>query len=137
MKKNIFIILVLILSAAFCKKNKETELNDPEWRKEALELSYHICEKLETCFQQEDLSKLKKDLLNYAKSEIKPEKCTEKTKKSRMYLLKGNDPLKIKEISRECSLQIQKFSCDEIRSGALRGSVPCEEMRKIQQGNGS
>lgn len=134
MKKNILLFLTLTLFVFNCRKQKDPELNDPDWRKEFLEISYNICEKLESCLTPDDLSEIKKDLQNYAKSEIKPEKCNEKTKKSRIYLLKGENPQKIKEVARNCSLEIQKFSCEEIRSGAIKSSIPCEEMRKIQQG---
>jgi len=134
MKKNILLFLILTLFVLDCKKHKELELNDPDWRKESLEISYNICEKLESCLTQEDLSEIKKDLQNYAKSEVKPEKCNEKTKKSRVYLLKGENPQKIKEIARNCYLEIQKFSCEEIRAGSIKRSIPCEEMKKIQQG---
>ena len=77
MKQNIFLITVLFLS--FCQKPKETELNDPEWRKESLEISYKICSKLGSCVV-DDFTKLKKGLQNYSKAEIKPEKYNSKTK---------------------------------------------------------
>ena len=134
MKKNILLFLTLTLFFFDCKKQKQPEFNDPDWRRESLEISYNICEKLESCLTQDDLSKIKKGLQNYAKSEVKPEKCNEKTKKSRAYILTGENPQKIKEVSRNCYLEIQKFSCEEIRAGAIKSSIPCEEMRKIQQG---
>ena len=112
---------------------KESEINDPEWRKESLEISYNICLKLESCVQ-DDFSKIKKGLQNYAKSEIKPEKCNEKNKKSRVYLLKGTDPAKIKEVTRECFSELQKLTCEEIRSGSINKIIPCEAMKKVQQG---
>lgn len=131
-----FFILIFISIFAFigCKKVKESEFNDPEWRKESLEISYNICLKLESCVQ-EDFTKIKKGLQNYAKSEIKPEKCSEKNKRSRVYLLKGNDPALIKQAVKDCYSQIQNFSCEEIRSGSIKGSDACEKMRAIQQGN--
>ncbi|MBP7281269.1 MAG: hypothetical protein KBA66_06830 [Leptospiraceae bacterium] len=131
MKQNIFLITVLFLS--FCQKPKETELNDPEWRKESLEISYKICSKLGSCVV-DDFTKLKKGLQNYSKAEIKPEKCNEKHKKSRVFLLKGSDPLKIKETARACFTEFEKLSCEEIRSGGINKIIPCENMKKIQQG---
>ena len=127
----LFIISLFVLSN--CKKVKEPEFNDPDWRKESLEISYNICQKLESCIQ-DDFTKIKKSLQNYAKSEVKPEKCSEKNKKSRVYLLKGNDPSLIKQVVRECYSQIQKFSCEEIKSGSIKSDSTCEKMRKFQQG---
>ena len=127
----LFIISLFVLSN--CKKGKEPEFNDPDWRKESLEISYNICQKLESCIQ-DDFTKIKKSLQNYAKSEVKPEKCSEKNKKSRVYLLKGNDPSLIKQVVRECYSQIQKFSCEEIKSGSIKSDSTCEKMRKFQQG---
>lgn len=132
MKKNPYIIIVLIALSLNCKKSKEKELNDPEWRKESLEISYNICLKLESCVQ-DDFSKIKKSLQNFAKSEIKPEKCSEKNKTSRVYLLKGSDPEHIKNVARDCYSQIKNFTCDEIRNGSINKSNACEELRKIQQ----
>jgi hypothetical protein len=127
----LFIISLFVLSN--CKKVKEPEFNDPDWRKESLEISYNICQKLESCIQ-DDFTKIKKSLQNYAKSEVKPEKCSEKNKKSRVYLLKGNDPSLIKQVVRECYSQIQKFSCEEIKSGSIKSDSTCEKMRNFQQG---
>ena len=82
----------------------------------------------------EQFTKLKKGLQNYSKAEIKPEKCNEKHKKSRVFLLKGSDPLKIKETARACFTEFEKLSCEEIRSGGINKIIPCENMKKIQQG---
>jgi hypothetical protein len=134
MKKLSIVVIGLFLLTIFCKQPKEQELNDPDWRKESLDISYNICLKLESCVKDE-FSKIKKDLQNYAKSEMKPEKCNEKTKKSRVYLLKGFDPVKIKQVVRSCYSHIQNISCEEIKSGSIKTNVSCEEMRRIQQGS--
>lgn len=126
-------LLILLIIFFYCKPPKEKELNDPEWRKESAEIAYNICTKLESCVQDE-VSKIKEKLRAYTSSEIKAEKCSERNKKSRVYLLKGSDPLKIKQITRACYANIQKFSCEEIRSGSIKKDVSCEEMRRIQQG---
>ncbi|HMV40982.1 MAG TPA: hypothetical protein PK079_24765 [Leptospiraceae bacterium] len=132
--KNFFLLLAiaLILSNTNCKNKKEAELNDPEWRKESMEIAQEICKKLSSCISKE-YSILKKGLQTYAMSEIAPEKCADKNKKSRVYLLKGNDPQFIKETTRDCYYQIQKFSCEEIVSGSIRKSKSCQMMKSIQQ----
>lgn len=136
MKIQIFYLIVLVFFSAIteCKKIKEKEFNDPEWRKESSEIAQGICEKLESC-KSDELSKIKKSLQNYAALELKPEKCVDKNKKSRIYLLKGNDPNNIKQVARDCYSQIQKYSCDEIKSGSIKLNNSCEKMRMLQQEN--
>lgn len=129
-------VLLVLLSSCFifsqCKKIKEKEFNDPEWRKESLEIAQGICSKLDSCAQGEFL-KIKKSLQTYAAAELMPDKCAEKNKKSKVYLLKGNDPNFIKQVTRNCYSQIRKFSCEEIKSGSIKLDSSCEQMRLIQQ----
>ena len=136
MKSNSTNLLLVLLGSFFifsqCKKMKEKEFNDPEWRKESMEIAQGICSKLESCTRDEFL-KLKKSLQNYAAAELMPDKCAEKNKKSKVYLLKGNDPNFIKQVTRECYSQIRKFSCEEIKSGSIKLDNSCEQMRVIQQ----
>ncbi len=134
MKKIFITLLISFFAISQCKKVKEPEFNDPEWRKESMEIANGICLKLESCAEQE-FSKIKISLQNYAKSEMKPEKCAEKNKKSRVYLLKGNDPVLIKQVTRDCYSQIQKLSCEEIKSGGISKDESCKKMGKIQQDN--
>lgn len=134
MKRIYILTLVALLGFPNCKEKKEKEFNDPDWRKESMDIAQDICNKLASCVKN-DFSTLKKGIQTYAQGELKPERCAEKNKKSKVYLLKGNDPNLIKEIARDCYSQIKKFTCEEITNGSINKSEACRKMKDIQQGS--
>lgn len=124
--------LVLIILVTSCKK-KESGFSDEEWHDEFAKISYNICAKLSDCSSGLKET-IKPGLKKYFENEIKPEKCSERSKKSRIYNLKSKDPLKMKEVSRNCAGIISRASCDEIKQGIQKTSEDCKLMESFQKG---
>ncbi|MBE7413126.1 MAG: hypothetical protein L6Q54_12155 [Leptospiraceae bacterium] len=131
--QKITIIFLFLLALVSCKTKKESEFKDDKWREESQKIASDICEKLKNC-AGDVLSRIKPSLQKYAESELRSDKCTEKNKKSRVYLLKGYDPKLIQENVRDCYMKIMKLSCDEIREDKISNIESCMIMEKIQKG---
>lgn len=114
-----------------CKKSKQKEIFDPEWREKYLEISFNTCKKLETCFKDSE-TKINPKLKNFVKSEFKPENCSEKSKKSKLYLLKVKNPEEAKLAATECFLELEKMSCEDIRKNKLDEVSACKITRLLQ-----
>lgn len=125
------IFLSLLLLFSFCKKNKQKEIFDPEWREKYLEISFNTCKKLESCFKDSE-SKLNPKLKNLVKSEYKPENCSEKSKKSKIYLLKVKNPDEAKLAATECFVALEKMSCDDLKKNKLDEVSACKITRLLQ-----
>ncbi len=127
------ITIVIILFLFGCKGKKESEFKDDKWREESQKIASDLCEKLKSCSSQV-LDKIKPSLRKYAESELRSDKCTEKNKKSRVYLLKGYDPKFIQDNVRDCYSKSMGLTCEEIQGDKMMAIESCTIMRKIQKG---
>ncbi|MCE9501762.1 MAG: hypothetical protein K8R21_14870 [Leptospira sp.] len=125
--------VIVIMLAISCSEKKEKELKDDSWREESQKIASVICDKFQAC-SEDIFKKIKPSLKKYAESEIRSDRCTEKNKKSRVFLLKGFDPEFIKKTVRSCFESFQKLSCSELKADALSKIESCQVMEKIQKG---
>ena len=91
-----------------------------------------LCQKIEDCSKL-TIVELEKGLQKRVEEEVKS-RCLEKSKTSRVYLLKGNTVELIKKNYMECHKEMLKLSCENLRSGHLSGIPACENVKKIQKG---
>ena len=127
-----FVLSVMILSNS-CSQKKEKEVKDDAWRGESQKIAAEICSKFQGC-SEEIFKNIKPSLKKYAESELRSDRCTEKNKKSRVFLLKGYGPELIKRTVRSCFESFQKLSCAELQSNGLSKIETCQMMEKIQKG---
>ncbi len=130
MMKITYLLFLLILFSG-CKKNKLKEINDPEWREKYSQISLNTCKKLEFCFK-DSLKHIDLKLQSLAKNEIKPELCMERSKKSKIYLLKVKNVEEAKLAASECYVFFEKLSCEELRENKLNESSACKITRLLQ-----
>lgn len=131
--QRILLISIALFILSSCKGKKESELKDDQWREESQKIASDLCEKFQSCANS-IMEKVKPSLRKYAESEIRSDKCTEKNKRSRVYLLKGYDPKFIQEKVRDCYAKSMALSCEKIQQDAIMQIESCVIMKKIQQG---
>ncbi|MCB1192594.1 MAG: hypothetical protein H7A23_04915 [Leptospiraceae bacterium] len=130
--RTIFLFIILLCGVLHCSP-KEKGISDPKWRDESQKIASDICRKLQDC-SKELVQKLKPSLKSYTLSNLRPENCAEKNKKSRIYLLKGYDPELIKSNVRKCHTTLAGITCQDIANGALQKTKTCVIMKKMQLG---
>lgn len=129
-----FILLAIVFFSSHCKPKNSLKVQDSGWQEESLKLTSEICMKLETCY--EDLKpKIPKKIESRLKDTLNNQNCMEKSKKSNVYFLIGQEKEFIKKSFRECSAHVYELSCEEIMSGKILSSESCKFTLKIQSGN--
>ncbi|MCX7999719.1 MAG: hypothetical protein N3A69_12335 [Leptospiraceae bacterium] len=131
----IWICLVsLVLSFTFCKRKENLrETFDPVWRDESTKIALSICEQILTCFQKKFIESQSLPVYKHVERNLQSSKCTEKHKKSNVYLLRGNEPETIKKNFLTCYQKLQNLNCEEIYKDEIAKISECRWISNLQK----
>lgn len=126
------LLYIILLTLSNCKREKKG-IEDHKWRQESQKIASDICRRFQKCAEN-IVKKIEPSLRDYTKSSLRPENCSEKNEKSRVYLLKGYEAEFIKKHTRKCHAAILEMTCQEINNGSIQKAKNCIIMKKIQSG---
>lgn len=116
-----------------CKsKKKLPEFYDPIWRDESNKISIEICKQLSECFNKQKKNS-NSHIQTHVEKNLQSSKCTERHKKSNVYLLRGRDPEEIKKNFLTCYQNLKTLSCEQIYSGAVQNIPECKWISELQK----
>ncbi len=130
----IILVLIIALFLVNCKhKNKFTEFYDPDWRDKSSKISIEICKQISKCFQKKTQNSKPNHIQTHIEKNLQTSKCTERHKKSNVYLLKGAHPEEIKKNFLTCYESFKTLTCDQIYSGGIQKISECNWINELQK----